>query len=89
MTKRVFAITILAGLSLAACGGGSDSSEARVKNGKPTVGSPAPRTKNAALPTTTVRSVTTLAPRSVPTTTARATATTRAKTTTMAAAPGQ
>lgn len=77
MTKRVLAITILAGLSLAACGGGSDSSEARVKNGKPTVGSPVPRTKNAALPART-----TLPPRPAPTTVPRATATTQPKTTT-------
>ena len=82
MTKRVLVITILAGLSLAACGGGSDSSEARVKNGKPTVGSPAPRTKNAALPART-----TLPPRPAPTTVPRATATTQPKTTTTQAKP--
>lgn len=82
MTKRVLAITILAGLSLAACGGGSDSSEARVKNGKPTVGSPVPRTKNAALPART-----TLPPRPAPTTVPRATATTQPKTTTTQAKP--
>jgi len=82
MTKRALAITILAGLSLAACGGGSDSSEARVKNGKPTVGSPAPRTKNAALPART-----TLPPRPAPTTVPRATATTQPKTTTTQAKP--
>ena len=82
MTKRVLAIALLAGLSLAACGGGSDSSEARVKNGKPTVGSPAPRTKNAALPART-----TLPPRPAPTTVPRATATTQPKTTTTQAKP--
>ena len=77
MTKRVLALALLAGLSLAACGGGSDSAESRVKNGKPTAGSPAPRTKNAALPART-----TLPARPAPTTVPRSTATTQAKTTT-------
>ena len=83
MTKRVVTLALLASLALAACGGDS-TSEPKVKNGKPTAASPAPRTKNAALPTTTVRSVTTLAPRSIPTTGPRATATTQPKTATTA-----
>ena len=82
MTKRVLAITLLAGLAFSACGGGSDSAESRVKNGKPTVGSPAPRTKNAALPART-----TLPPRPAPTTVPRATATSQPKTTTTQATP--
>ncbi len=73
MTKRVLAITLLAGLSLAACGGGSsDSADTRA----------ATRTKNAALPART-----TLPPRPAPTTTPRATATTQPKTTTTQAKP--
>ena len=82
MTKRVLALSLLASLTLAACGGGNDETESRVKNRKPTVGSPVPRTKNAALPATTVKprsTPTTLAPRAVPTTTPRATATTVVK----------
>ena len=78
MTKRVLAITLLAGLTLAACGGGnSDSADTAA----------ATRTKNAALPPTTVRSVTTPAPRPLPTTVPRATATTQPKTTTTQAKP--
>ena len=85
MTKRVLAIALLATIGLAACGGGSSDSADTTA---------ATRTKNAALPPTTVRSVTTLAPRPAPTTVPRATATTQAKTattqaktTTTAAAP--
>ena len=71
MTKRVLAITLLATIGLAACGGGnSDSADTAA----------ATRTKNAALPPTTVRSVTTPAPRPLPTTVPRATTTTQAKT---------
>ncbi|MBU3704530.1 MAG: ferrichrome ABC transporter substrate-binding protein, partial [Ilumatobacteraceae bacterium] len=43
MTKRVLAITLLATLGLAACGGSSDSADTTA----------APRTKNAALPART------------------------------------
>ena len=67
MTKRAVAITLLATLALAACGGSSDSADTTA----------ATRTKNAALPART-----TLPPRPAPTTTPRATATTRPKTTT-------
>jgi len=73
MTKRVLAITLLAGLSLAACGGGSSDSADTTA---------ATRTKNAALPART-----TLPPRPAPTTVPRATATTQPKTTTTQAKP--
>jgi hypothetical protein len=63
MTKRVLAITLLATLGLAACGGSSDSADTTA----------APRTKNAALPART-----TLPPRPAPTTVPRTTATTLA-----------
>ena len=71
MTKRALSIALLATIGLAACGGGnSDSADTTA----------ATRTKNAALPTTTVRPVTTPAPRPLPTTVPRATTTTQAKT---------
>ena len=75
MTKRVLALCLLAGLALAACGGSSNNSADTTT---------ATRTKNAALPATTVKprsTPTTLAPRAVPTTVAKATTTTATKTT--------
>lgn len=75
MTQRVRVLSLIAGLALAACGG-SDNSSADTTT--------ATRTKNAALPATTVKprsTPTTLAPRAVPTTVAKATTTTATKTT--------